>query len=686
MKKLLVAALLFCGCAATRAQTFSATGDTIPDDGSYIYFDLNVSGLLPSVIDTTFGLEGICLDIIHTYDSDLDIFLIAPDSTVIEISTGNGGGGHNYTGTCFTDTVSNLVSSGSAPFSGVYKADGLLSAANNGQNGNGIWRLLIHDTYPFADWGILLNWSLTFGNHPCKPFYFPSSNLPIVVINTLGQTIIDEPKIIAHMGIIDNGPGIRNFMTDTFNNFNGNIGIEIRGSSSQGFPKKSFGFATLDTLGNQLDTTILNMPSEHDWILNANYTDKSFMRNVLCYQMSSWMGHYGVRYRYCELVINGQYQGIYILSEKIKRDQNRIDIAKLTPSDTTGNNLTGGYIVKIDKTTGNGNGGWTSNYLANSGGPNPYYQFDYPGDSIQPVQQDYIHSLIDSFENVMSSTNFANTTTGYPHFIDDNSFIDFFLINELAKNVDGYRISSYLYKDKNSNDSKLYAGPMWDFDIAWGNADYYGGNVASGWQYTFPYASDPSQVPFWWSKLLQDPVYSSKLKCRWYALRTSILNYNYLFNYIDSVALLLNESQVRNFTMWPILGVYVWPNPSPLPTTYAGCVAQLKTWLSNRIIWLDQHLPGVCSTVGIADNEINSIVITVSPNPFSSQVHFTLKGAIDGEEKELQINDLYGRNIKRIKFSGNEVSFKCEQLASGVYVYKIYSKGIIVASGKLIGE
>lgn len=685
MKHILLFFFVFSSCTLLYAQTFTATGDTIPDDGTATYFDLNVSGLVPSIIDTNFGLEGICLTINHTYDSDLDIFLIAPDSTVIEISTGNGGNGQNYAGTCFTDTVNNLISTGAAPFTGVYKPEGFLSSVNNHQNGNGIWRLYIHDTYPFADWGILQSWSLTFGNHPCKPFDFPSSNLPIVIINTLGQIIPDNPKITARMGIIDNGIGIRNYVNDTFTNYNGYIGIEIRGSSSQGFPKKSYGLDTRDSLDAPLDTPILNMPAEHDWILNANYTDKSLLRNTLTYQLSSWMGHYGVQYRYCELIINGQYQGIYILSEKIKRDQHRVDISKLTAADTTGDALTGGYIIKLDKTTGGSGAGWLSNYVPVNNGPHPYFQFEYPKeDSILPVQQAYIHSFVDSFENVMSAGNFANPLTGYPHFINDTSFIDFFLITELAKNVDGYRLSSYLYKNKNSSDPLLHAGPMWDFDIAWGNADYYGGSLTSGWQYLFNYSGDPFQVPFWWNKLLLDPVYTTKLKCRWNDLRATILDTMYLNHHIDSVAGMLDEAQQRNFTIWPILGVYVWPNPSPLPTTYTGCVAEVKSWLANRITWLDQHLAGNCSLAGMDETFAGRTAVAVSPNPFSTATQFTIVGMSPGSNNELLIYDLCGRELKQIKFSGNAVELQREQLAAGVYLYKIFSNKYFIANGKLI--
>jgi len=125
---------------------------------------------------------------------------------------------------------------------------------------------------------------------------FTSSNLPIILIDTYGQQIPDDPKIAAGMKIIDNGNGIRNYTTDP-PQFSGQIGIEIRGSSSQMFPKKSYGLETWDPLGNSIDTSLMGMPSESDWILNANYTDKSFLRNVMAYQVWQNMGYYSTRYK-----------------------------------------------------------------------------------------------------------------------------------------------------------------------------------------------------------------------------------------------------------------------------------------------------------------------------------------------------------------------------------------------------
>jgi hypothetical protein len=172
----------------------------------------------------------------------------------------------------------------------------------------------------------LPTWAQTSGTAPV-PVNFTSSDLPIIVI-TSDSTIVDDPKVEAKMGIIDNGPGQRNALTDPFNNYNGNIGIEIRGSASQSFPKKSYGLETHDASGADADISLLGMPAGSDWILSAVYADKSLMRNVLMYNLAREAGSYASRTRYCELVINGSYRGVYAFMEKLKRGADRINISK----------------------------------------------------------------------------------------------------------------------------------------------------------------------------------------------------------------------------------------------------------------------------------------------------------------------------------------------------------------------
>jgi hypothetical protein len=216
---------------------------------------------------------------------------------------------------------------------------------------------------------------------------------------------------------------------------------------------------------------------------------------------------------------------------------------------------------------------------------------------------------------------FVDTASGFRKYAVESTFIDYFLVNELSKNVDGYRLSTFLHKQRDSKGGKLRMGPVWDYDIAWHNADYCGGDVTSGWAYQFPCPDDYWQVPFWWSRLLQDPLYKSHLKCRWLYLRQNILSNAWFDSYIDSISGQLMEAQVRNFTTWPILGIYVWPNPWPYPTTYQGEVNALKTWMHSRLAWLDTYMPGTCETTFAVEYAEAANSISIFPNPVSDQLN-----------------------------------------------------------------
>lgn len=512
------------------------------------------------------------------------------------------------------------------------------------------------------------------------PTLFTSSNLPIVLINTNGQSIPDEPKIQAELKIIDNGPGIRNYLTDA-PAYIGNIGIEKRGSSSQMFPKKSYGIEIWDALGNDIDTALLGMPSESDWILNANYTDKSFMRNVLAYQVWQNMGYYATRYKFVEVALNGQYIGIYIFSEKIKRDKNRLDIAKLSPDQNTGDPVTGGYIFKIDKTTGTGGAGWTSPFppYAHPNGQTIYFQYDYPDETdITTAQKTYIKNYVNSFETALNGFNFADTNIGFRKYAIENTFIDYFLVNEISKNVDGYRISTFLNKERDSKGGKIRMGPVWDYDIAWHNANYCGGDITAGWAYLFPCSGDGYQIPFWWNRLLSDPLYRNRMKCRWLVLRQTFLSNAWFDTYIDTMSAQLMEAQERNFTKWPILGIYVWPNPAPYPPTYQGEINALKTWIHNRMAWLDSNISGVCDFTPVDDELAVSGTLQIYPNPVAGVMNIRYTSDNNSEAK-IEIFNQLGILIysSKQKSSADEWNTSVDMAAfsAGVYIVRLTSNG-----------
>jgi subtilisin-like proprotein convertase family protein/spore coat protein CotH len=632
---------------------------------------------LPSVpLDSTFGVAVVCVNITHNNDYQLTVQLVAPDGTTVDLSMNNGGGGNNYSNTCFTGHTAYPIFGASAPFSGTFRSQGILGTVNNGQQGNGTWQLKVQD-HNLGSVGSVTWWSITFSSNPAPPFKFTSSNLPIVVINTAGQTIPDDPKIFVHMGIIDNGPGNRNHITDPFNDYDGNIAIELRGSWSQTFPQKQYGFETLDSLNVETDASILGMPAESDWVLNAPYNDKTCMRNVLVYDIANKTGHYASRTRYCELVLNNDYKGIYVMMEKVKRDANRVDISKLTVNDTTGNDVTGGYIFKLDKNTGSGGAGWLSQYDGFPGTP-VEFQYEYPSDvDIRPQQAVYIHSFVDSFENALHAAWFLSPDSGYRKYIDVQSFVDYFILNEACRNVDAYRISTFLYKQKITKGGKLCAGPAWDYNIAFWNADYCEGNIANGWQYQFNSfcgTAGGDNVPFWWEKFLQDTLYTAQLRCRWNQLRGSVLNTDTLMASIDAQAAMLDEAKDRHFNAWPIMGIAVWANPQPVATSYSGEIASMKNWIQQRMTWLDANMPGTCILSGLQNPDKLADHVQVFPNPFHNRITVKLKKAVAGP-LYISIEDLVGRtvyeNTSVADNSSNQEIVIQKILTPGVYLLRV---------------
>jgi len=419
------------------------------------------------------------------------------------------------------------------------------------------------------------------------PFVFNESTLPIVVIDTDGQEILNDPRIVVHMGIIDNDSGINN-MDDPFNGYDGQISIEIRGSSSQMFPKKQYALETQDIDGENLNVSILGMPEENDWILYAPYSDKSLLRNFLAYELARDMGRYTSRTRFCELVINDDYKGLYIFMEKIKRDNNRVDISKLDPDETTGDDLTGGYILKVDKWDGENNDGWWSaSPLPEYDGT--WYQYHYPKpDDIVDEQKDYINNYITDFELLIASESYNDPDAGYYDQVNLQSFIDVSLMSEISKNVDAYRLSAYMYKDKDSEDGRLTMGPIWDYNLAFGNADYYEGWDPAGWQMDVELGGDGFKIPFWWYRIWDDETFRDAFYQRWQELRQSIFSEEYIISMIDSAIAVIAEAQVRNFQRWPILDQYVWPN-AYVGGTYENEIDYLTDWITARLDWMDEQ-------------------------------------------------------------------------------------------------
>ena len=413
-------------------------------------------------------------------------------------------------------------------------------------------------------------------------------------ITTLGVgpegEIVDEPKVPAALTI--------KRLDSTL--YEGIIGIEIRGESSQFFDKKSYGFETWDSQYNDLDVALIGFPEEEDWILYGPFSDKSLIRNKLIYELSNRMGRYTTKTEFVELTINYEYKGLYIFMEKLKRDKNRIDISKLENADIDEELISGGYIIKIDKSDME-DGSYTDynsfqsqfDVFGNKNGDkkiNFNYEYPKPGE-IHANQKNYIKNYFYEFELSLASNNFKDPVNGFRKYIDEDSFIDFFILNELSNNVDGYRLSTYLHKERNE---KLVIGPIWDFNLSFGNADYCGGERYDVWCFKFNERclGDYWNVPFWWNRLLEDEKFVDKLKGRWNQLRLNILSDNNILTLIEEqYSFLNNETDIinRNFNKWKIFGIYIWPN-SFIGNNYYEEIDFLKNWIKERTKWLDESI------------------------------------------------------------------------------------------------
>ena len=447
---------------------------------------------------------------------------------------------------------------------------------------------------------------------------FDEYTLPLLIIRTNYIEIPQEPKVTATLKVINNPSGI-NKPTDPATGYNGQIGIELRGSSSQLFPKKPYGFETRNTDGSNNNVALLGLPKENDWVLHGPFSDKTLMRNALAYHFANQLMDYAPRTVFCEVILQNQYQGVYILTEKIKRDNDRVDINRLTPEDNSGDALTGGFILKIDKSDGGGSDGFPSKISALPGQFKEIgIQYHYPKPfEITSVQKNYIQNYFHKFESTLNGEDWLDPMEGYKKYVDINTFVDYQIINELSKNVDGYRISTIFHKDRDSIDGRFKMGPVWDYNLGFGNADYCTQGNPEGWVTSFNTIcpNDFWVIPFWWKKMGQDLDYQNALKDRWTDLRANEFSDERVLWTVDSMRQIIGSAADRNFSLYPILGEYIWPNYF-VGDTYEAEIDHLKDWLLQRMEWMD----GAMENLGAPPFDPNAeFSLEVYPNPTASE-------------------------------------------------------------------
>lgn len=431
-----------------------------------------------------------------------------------------------------------------------------------------------------------------------------STNLPIVFIDVKGRTIDRYERIEGHMKIIDNGKGQLNYADLKAHpgqriDYEGYVALRYRGNSTfNDSPKKPYSFRTLDgrmKYASKRKAKILGMGKDDNWALLAPYSDKSMMRDLLAFEISRpWM-EYTPQGRYCELILDGTYYGVYILCEVVSKGKHRLNLDKPRKS---GYELTGDYLIEVDY---DDDVYYRSKFHPVDSNGNPlidrfiHIQYKSPDyDDLNEAQLQYINRRFDAMEQALASPQFRDPEVGYRKYIDVLSFIDYQIAMELGHNIDGYRKSGKLYKRQDNVDGR-FKTVVWDMNLAYGNCKLREGWRTEGWIYQcndLLYAADEDLlIPFWWTRLNSDEDYVALLRDRWAQYRQSNLREEELMAVIDSMATVLTAHGAidRDSQAWPRWGKYVWPNYY-IATDFEDEIAFLKQWLHDRIAWMDKQL------------------------------------------------------------------------------------------------
>jgi hypothetical protein len=467
-----------------------------------------------------------------------------------------------------------------------------------------------------------------------------SSNIPIVVLDTFGIPLNQTTNVPAAATFID-APGGGSADMLGMPDFDGRIGLRIRGSTSANYPKQGYAVELWDEANDDRKAPLLGMPAQSDWVLMDPYSEKSLMQNDLAMKWANETGHYASRTKFVEVYLNttggsainysSNYWGVYILMEKIKADPNRVDITKMGPDDNTGDAVTGGYMFKKDRADP-GEVTFTT-----SADKQKYVMVEPDENDITSAQLSYISGYMNDLESALYGPNFADPVNGYAKYIDVDSFVDFYLVNEMTRNVDAFWLSTFFYKDR---DGKVALGPVWDFNLSMGNANYRDGADSAGWNHDTLTANQYGYFP----RLFQDPNFVQKVSDRWAELRSTVFATPKMMADIDAdVAELSNNNGnypvgtnppqtpdnpvVRNFQRWPVLGTFISSNSFYDPQgRWIEDVNMLKNWMTGRLTWMDaQFVPAPTLTPG-GGHFSSPVTVSMTPHAQATGTDTTLIG------------------------------------------------------------
>jgi hypothetical protein len=402
----------------------------------------------------------------------------------------------------------------------------------------------------------------------------------VLLIDTSGP-IGDADKIDGFLRVVEDHDGTLGDLDTAPTAYLTAIGIELHGSSSLGYPKRGYKFECRNGAGDDEDCPLLGLPEGSDWVLHAPYADKTYMRNALAYRLgrdAAADARWEPRTRFAEVVLNGNYEGIYVLVERVSREPDRLDVPRTTLDDGT---VSGGFIVKVDQHRSAG-------FDTERGTP---IDWSTPkASSVTAAESAYILDWFNQVEAVLAGPTWRDETRGYPAWLDVDAWVDHWLLNELAHNIDAYRLSAYLWTDGPPGTSLLRAGPLWDFDRAWGNCNYCYIWNTEGWiADSLTACGYGYEYPFWWARLRSDPAFNERLRTRWDALRADVLSDDAIRAQIASMKDELTEAEARDHARWPTIGAYVDPNYH-VGATWDEDVAWFEAWALARAAWMDVHV------------------------------------------------------------------------------------------------
>lgn len=438
-------------------------------------------------------------------------------------------------------------------------------------------------------------------SNTCQSGYIPDPvtmglDLPAVVpvlrIDVGGQPIEKDIDVIGTIEIFNNHDGTLTDLDTATPQLKTRVAFQGRGNFTWTLPKKGYAFELQTSAGDDLATSILGLPAGSDFALYACYTDKTCMRNALVFALGQELGVWHPRTRFVELFIDGDYRGLYMLWERIRREDTRCDVDKpaKTPQD---GDVTGGYIIRRE---GAGKGQETidgavydRDWSAASG---RIYTYHYPGaDKLSPDQTNYLHTFINDFESAMQTD-----PSTFPAWIDTQSWVDHGIVEELTNNWDGYVHSVYMTKQSAADGGLLGIGPLWDFDLAFANGNVTGYNCATDtWshQNVRPF---PDDMPTYWLGLFADPEFQRNFKCRWQQLRAGPISLATFTARTTAWTAFTAPARARDQAKWMTVGQNIFPNCFSHPT-YDEELAALLAWIDARITWLDAQallMPGTC--------------------------------------------------------------------------------------------